>query len=440
MTQLRINFIVLVFYLIAIFLPLTLFSQTSAAVTERWIDKDENEQYTARHECSFVQAGNRFIMFGGRESAKRLDIYDYVRDGWSVGSEAPKEFNHFQATFFKGFIWVIGSFKTNTFPKELPEENVWLYHAALNVWIKGPEIPAGRRRGGAGLVVYQDKFYLLGGNTIGHNGGYVSWFDSYDPKTNRWTVLQDASQARDHFHAVVIDKTLYAAGGRQSGGEGGMFAPLISAVDVYNFDTKVWSVLEKALPTPRAAPCTFVFNDRLHVAGGEGEARGPAYKLTEAYDPATGSWSRKDDMNYARHGTQAIVSGDGVYIAGGSPVRGGGRQLNMEVYHQDTPSGMPLVASDLQGPSKIMINTGSTQKLSLENKGGNTGTFINKVEIKGLGKDRFKVLSSVDLTLVDAGGPLEINIQHLGKTKDDRADLHITYNGDLEKVIGLASK
>ena len=145
-------------------------------------------------------------------------------------------------------------------------------------------------------------------------------------------------------------------------------------------------------------------------------------------------------MNYARHGTQAIVSGDGVYIAGGSPVRGGGRQLNMEVYYQDTPSGIPLVASDLQGPSKIMIAAGSTQKLSLENNGGNTGTFINQAEIKGPGKDRFKVLSSVDLTLVDAGGPLEINIQHVGKTKGDRADLHIMYNGGLEKVISLASE
>lgn len=440
MTLLNINSTVLIFHFISILFPFTLFGQISREVADRWIDKNENEQYTARHECSFVQAGNKFILFGGRESAKRLDIYDYARDTWSIGSEAPKEFNHFQATFFKGFVWVIGSFKTNAFPNELPEENVWLYHAALDAWIKGPEIPADRRRGGAGLVVHKDKFYLVGGNTRGHNGGYVPWFDSYDPKVNRWTVLQDAPQARDHFHSVVIDKTIYAAGGRQSGGEGGMFAPLVSAVDVYDLERQEWSVLERELPTPRAAPCTFVFNNRLFVAGGEGEAPGPAFKLTEAYDPVTGNWSRKRDMNYPRHGTQAIVSGGGVYVAGGSPVRGGGRQLNMEVYAKDSPSGIPLVASELQGPSKITIAVGATGKVRLKNLEGNTATFISKAEIRGPEKDKFKVVSNIDLTLVDANGSLELDILHVGKTRGDTGDLHIVYNGGLEKVISLVSE
>ena len=294
--------------------------------------------------------------------------------------------------------------------------------------------------GGAGLVVYQDKFYLLGGNTMGHNGGYVPWFDSYDPKTNTWTILQDASQARDHFHAAVIGNILYAVGGRQTGGEGGVFAPLVGKVDVYNFDTEVWSVLEKELPTLRAAPCTFVFNDQLFVTGGEGKTQGPAYKLTEVYEPGTGSWSRKSDMNYPRHGTQAIVSGDGVYVAGGSPVRGGGRQLNMEVYHKDAAAGMPLVASSLQGPSKITIAARSSQKISLSNGGGNTGTFIENVEIKGTSSDKFRVLSNPGFTLVDADGSLKIEIQHLGTAIGDRADLYILYNGGLEKVIGLVSE
>jgi len=38
-----------------------------------WIDKNENTNYVQRHECSFVQSGNTFIMFGGREQSKRLE-------------------------------------------------------------------------------------------------------------------------------------------------------------------------------------------------------------------------------------------------------------------------------------------------------------------------------------------------------------------------------
>jgi hypothetical protein len=37
---------------------------TSGAATDVWIDKAEDESYTARHECSFVQAGDKFYLFG----------------------------------------------------------------------------------------------------------------------------------------------------------------------------------------------------------------------------------------------------------------------------------------------------------------------------------------------------------------------------------------
>ena len=100
-----------------------------------------------------MQIGDEFIMFGGRENSQQLDKYDYKANSWSVAkNKAPKEFNHFQATAYKGFIWIIGSFKTNDFPRELPEENVWLYFPPTDQWIKGPQIPEDRRRGGAGLL------------------------------------------------------------------------------------------------------------------------------------------------------------------------------------------------------------------------------------------------------------------------------------------------
>jgi len=71
---------------------------------DAWIDKNENESYVERHECSFVQSGNKFIMFGGREQAQRVDIYDYTNDSWSQGTQAPEEFNHFQALEYDGLI------------------------------------------------------------------------------------------------------------------------------------------------------------------------------------------------------------------------------------------------------------------------------------------------------------------------------------------------
>jgi len=196
---------------------LSLLAMNAAANT--WLDIDEDEGYTARHETSFVQAGDRFYLFGGRENPETVDTYDFEQDSWTTSASAPLPFNHFQATEYQGLIWVIGAFKDNGFPREEPADYIYTFDPANNLWIQGREIPI----------------------EVGHNGGFVSWFDEFDPKTGIWTELVDAPNARDHFHATVANDKLYVAGGRLSGGPGGVFAPLIAAVDVYDFATSTWS-------------------------------------------------------------------------------------------------------------------------------------------------------------------------------------------------------
>lgn len=398
-------------------------------VSARWIDKAEDENYVARHECSFVQAGNEFVMFGGRESAKRLDIYDFAQNTWRQGKEAPKEFNHFQATFYKGFIWVIGSFKTNSYPNELPEENVWLYDLPNDEWIQGPEIPKERRRGGAGLVVYNDKFYLVGGNTIGHNGGYVNWFDEYDPQQNTWKVLPDAPKARDHFHAAVHDGQLYAVAGRQSGGSGGTFTPLVEIVDVYDFQKGTWSSLPQPLPTPRAAPGVAIFQGELLVMGGEGEVAGPAYKVVEAYNFSTKKWSRKMDMLYARHGTQAILSGEGIYLAGGSPLRGGGNQRNMEVYYMDKPTGSKLAKAELTVPKELNLTVGEESTIVLKNTSKVSGIFVNGLQLEAVSGMPLEISTPVENQLLLPKETIKITIGSTTAAGAGSAILVVTYNG-----------
>lgn len=152
---------------------------SSSSQESKWIDLRENESYTARHECSFVQAGNKFYLFGGRESPRKLEEYDFASNTWRERASVPsgQDINHFQATEFQGLIWVIGSYKDNRFPRETPSDIVLVYDPGNNVWIQGPSIPSNRRRGSAGLAVYQGKFYVLGGTTNGHEGGVVNWFD-----------------------------------------------------------------------------------------------------------------------------------------------------------------------------------------------------------------------------------------------------------------------
>lgn len=139
-----------------------------------WTDIHEDQDYVARHECSFVQSGTKFYMMGGRESPRRLDIYDYSDDTWTKGADLPEDFNHFQAVTYQNLIWVIGAFQSNKYPTERAAEFVYVYDPANDEWIKHTQIPVQRRRGGAGVVVHDGKFYIVGGNTLGHSGESTS--------------------------------------------------------------------------------------------------------------------------------------------------------------------------------------------------------------------------------------------------------------------------
>ena len=417
--------------------PSTQVFNWTVGVDNLWTDLDENENYTGRHENSFVQAGDKFYLMGGRENAKTIDVYNYSMNTWTQLVDSPPfEFNHFQATEYKGLIWVIGSFKTNNYPNEQPAEYIWMFDPARELWIQGPEIPAQRRRGSAGLVVYNDKFYIVAGNTIGHtSAGNVSWFDEYDPSTGQWTTLTDAPIERDHFSAVVIDDKLYAAGGRQSSFPTNTFKPVISQVDVYDFATGTWSTLpsEQNIPTPRAGAVTVNFKDKLYVVGGEVENE-PVYginttaalKITESYDPVTQSWSRLPDLNHERHGTQGIVSGDGIITVAGSNVKGGGQQKNMEYYGEYNPIGSPSVGSGITAIEQVFVEVGSDATFTIDVGAGNVSEYIQSMEITG--SANFTITSGrLEHTLVDASSSIEITVALDSEGENETAILYIHY-------------
>ncbi len=415
----------------------------SWTISQTWIDKNENESYTARHENSFVQAGDKFYLMGGRENAQTIDVYDYTLDSWvNLNNSAPFEFNHFQATEYQGLIWVIGAFQTNAFPNEIAAEHIWAFDPATQEWIQGPQIPAARRRGGAGLVVFNNKFYVVAGNTDGHDGGYTAMFDEYDPATGQWTPLADAPRARDHFAAVVIDDKLYAAGGRLSGGPGGVFAPTIAEVDVYDFTAGSWSTLPvgQNIPTERAGASAVNYNDRLVVIGGEISTQSNALATTEEYDPGTTSWRQLGDLNFARHGTQAIVSGNGIFILSGSPTMGGGNQKNMEYLGEDAPVGTPSASSIVDAPAGVQIADGTTEDIAVEIKDGNVGVYVTSMEITGADAADFNIVAG-ELTnqLLNANSTHTISVELTGTGANRNAVLTINYGNSSSVDIILSN-
>ena len=296
----------------------------------------QSERPTRRHENGYVRVGDRFYLVGGRGTnpIKPVEIFDPASGAWSVGAAPPVEMHHFQAVEHGGKIYVVGAM-TGGYPREPALPVVYVYDPATDRWSTGPEIPADRRRGGAGAVVHDGQIYVVSGIQIGHWSGHVTWFDAFDPRTGSWRRLPDAPRARDHFQAVVIDGRLYAAGGRRSSESTNQtFELTVPEVDVFDFATGRWTTLPSSanLPTPRAGTTSVVVDGRLLVLGGESAAQQAAHAEVEAYDPLAIRWTTLAPMSVGRHATQAVLHRGKLYIAAGSRTRGATEINSQEVY------------------------------------------------------------------------------------------------------------
>ncbi|MBV6639287.1 MAG: galactose oxidase [Cyclobacteriaceae bacterium] len=304
--------------------------QSSNQSTQRsWEQIECNGTPHARHECSFVEVDGKFYLLGGR-GIKPVDIFDPETKTWTQGAEPPLEVHHFQAVAYKGKVYVMGGM-TGKYPHEDPIPQIVIYDPAQDQWSLGDSIPANRQRGGAGVVVSGNSAYILSGITDGHWEGHVKWVDQYNFETGEWSVLQDAPRARDHFHAALYDGKIYCAAGRNSSAKTEeTFNLTIAEVDVYDLASNSWTTLpeDQNLPTERAGTTAIFLEDNLLVIGGESAAQETAHAEVEAYDVSEAKWTQLDMLERGRHGAQAILYDQSVFIAAGCGNRGGKPELD----------------------------------------------------------------------------------------------------------------
>jgi len=385
-----------------------------------WVNINTGNTCTARHESAFVECGTKFYLLGGR-GTKPVEAYNYNSKTWATAAAPPLQLHHFQAVPLNGLIYVVGAF-TGNFPNETPVPSIYIYDPVANVWHVGMDIPALRRRGSAGVVVYNEKIYMVSGLTNGHVSGWVPYMDVFDPRTNTWTELPDAPHARDHFQVALHGDKIYAIGGRLSGFGGNTFATTVPETDVYDISEQTWITLaspEGDIPTQRAACALAVMGDEILAIGGESMSQNSAHAHTEALDVNTNSWRTLDDLNTGRHGTQAIVNNYGIYIAAGCGNRGGTPELNtVEAFYlfgQTTPTGTAVTKGALTiAPGNLSfgnvhLGNSNTQTLYITNPGGNQALMIKTLSMSAGVNYSFVSPLAMPIAL-NAGDTLAVNI------------------------------
>lgn len=298
-------------------------------VTTHWESRETTGTPLARHENSFVAVGKNFYLLGGR-GIKPISIYNTETNTWTEGAAPTIEIHHFQGVAYNDKLYVIGAM-TGKYPYETPVTHMLIYDPEKDNWEDGPEIPEERRRGSCGVVIDGNSVYMVSGIVDGHNGTHVPWMDRYDFKTGKWTVLADAPRARDHFQAAIGDGKIYAVGGRNSSfATQQTFELTIPEVDVYDIRKNAWHTLVETanLPTQRAGTSTVLYENQLILIGGESSTQELAHTEVEALNLTTMKWKALPPLNRGRHGTQAILHDNGIYIAAGSGNRGGKPELD----------------------------------------------------------------------------------------------------------------
>lgn len=308
-------------------LPLLVLATIPAAAPFDWeiVGSTDGSQPTARHEAAMVEFQGKFYLMGGRGS-RPVDEFDPVTETWTEKNFPPIAMHHFQPVVFDGLVYVICAFEGG-YPNETPVDHIYTYDPLTDDWDQGPLIPRERNRGAAGVVVYGDHIYVVGGNTQGHDGGFVAWTDRYDPVTDTWTELRDAPHARDHFVAAVIANKLYAGGGRQTT-QPNPTTGTVGPVDVFDFSTGQWSSAPTPLPTERAGTMTVAREEHLLIIGGESGSM--AHYDVEALDVNTGEWLVLPDLVDSRHGGGAVLYEDAAYVASGAGNNGGSPELTSQ--------------------------------------------------------------------------------------------------------------
>ncbi len=315
-------------FLMCVFNALICMSSAVYAADSNWAryDTTDNSAPTPRHEAGGLVMGNKLFAMGGRGN-RPVERLDTQTGSWEFMANAPEEMHHFQPVEWGGKIYVIGAL-TCCYPTEPTISHIWIFDPVSKTWTAGANIPTNRLRGSTGAAVYNNKIYIVGGNTLGHNGGAVNWFDEYDPATDSWTVMPDAPNARDHFTAAIVGNKLIAAAGRESVQPSSELRKHnVETVDVFDFSQNTWVSGYDDIPTPRAGTVAVAYKQEVIVTGGETSIK-DAERVTEALDVDSGTWRTLDDMIDTRHGHVGGVIGDVLYMSCGNELRGGGAELD----------------------------------------------------------------------------------------------------------------
>ena len=149
------------------------------------------------------------------------------------------------------------------------------------------------------------KLLAVGGMDV-HKGAIS--IESYDPRTDKWTLLKNMPTRRLQFGVAVLDDKLIIVGGRDG-------LKTLNSVETFDLNTMNWNTLVPPMGTPRHGLGVAFLEGPLYAVGGHD---GWSYLNTvERWDPQTRTWSYVAQMSSMRSTAGVSVLNGRLYVVGG---------------------------------------------------------------------------------------------------------------------------
>jgi N-acetylneuraminic acid mutarotase len=255
--------------------------------------------------------------------------YDPATEKWTKKKPMALPAHHVAFTEYKGKIYAFGGFvyPQSGPPSWVPTDNAWEYDPAADTWKALAPMPT--KRGAAVASAAGGKIYVIGGATSRPGAKDIAitpttpqtvlgTVEEYDPETNTWRERSPMPTPRNHAAIGTVNGKIYVIGGRV--GEA-FIAPStdVSVVEEYDPAKDSWSAALARMPTERSALAAGVYNGKIYIAGGEYQdpIMMATFRVVQAYDPATNSWSTLPSLPVSRHGLAGGMIGNRFFVVGG---------------------------------------------------------------------------------------------------------------------------
>lgn len=329
-------------FAIALSLIAGLYADTARA---QWVKKKDNGQFNAgRWAGMSFTVGNKVYIScgyaGGTKYEYDLQEYDPASDSWMYKAAPPQPpYNRSAGVAFsingKGYMGLgAEKFLSINFDQKNMTD-MWEYDPTTDKWKqKASLMDSGRVE--AGVLVINNKAYIIGGTIKGSSGEAISQVWEFDPAANKWTKKADFPTKINEAYCFSIGSKGYVMGGLVGN---------TYTTKTYEYDPAAdkWTAKADFIDTARYGGVAFTVNGKGIVGLGANSA-GNYVGTFYSYDPGKDQWSyipAKWSVNGRKYGMAGVIGGK-AYVGGGWRMDGSVQTFFRDWHEADIASALGI--------------------------------------------------------------------------------------------------